>query len=88
MTLIAEVNGFFVHHVAVGAIQLILIVRRHVGVVGLYVLGLLDKSRRRVTLSAFLDRRDFGLGHVHILTMTHLAVDASSNVPICTELSS
>lgn len=88
MALIAEVNGLFMHHVTVGAIQLILIMRRNVGVVGLYVLGFFDECGRRVTLSAFLNRRDFRVGHVHILTMAHLTTDASGNVPICTELSS
>ena len=56
-------------------------------IVRLDILRLFDQSRGRVTLGACVDRRNFWLGHVHVLAVAHLTADAFGDMTICAKLS-
>lgn len=86
MALIAEIFRFRMHIVTVRAVELILIVRRRMRIMGLDVLGLFNQSRYRVALRAGIDRRQFGFSHIHVLSMAHLAADAFGNMSVGSEL--
>lgn len=74
------------HVVAVRAVKLILIMRRYVRIVRLDVLGLFYKRRNIVAARAVFNRWKFRLGHVHVLSVAHLAADALGDVSIGAEL--
>lgn len=75
------------HEVAVRAIELVLVVGRGVRILRLDVLRFFNERRGRVALDARIDRRDFRLGHVHVLTVAHLAAHALGNMAVRAELS-
>ena len=77
MALSAEVFALFVAQVAVRALELILVVRRGVRVVGLDVFRLIHQSLRRMALRAGIDVGRIKLGGI-ALTVTHLAAH-----PLC-----
>ena len=68
----AEVHALFVSHMAVGAFQLVAIVRRGMRILGLHVLGHLDQLLGGMALGAGVDVR--GLGIVLIGTVAGLAL--------------
>ena len=84
MALIAIVLGFAVHQVAVRAFKLVAVVRRHVRVGGLDVLGLLNQGLDVVALPARVDRGFLRIGLVR--TMAGFAGEAHADVAVGAEL--
>ena len=76
VTLVAEIFAFLVSHMAVGAVQLILVMRGEVRIRGLHVLRLRDERLRRMALRALLDVRRIEFRGV-ALAVAHFAVHAA-----------
>ena len=74
MALRTKVNAFFVLHMAVRAVELILIMGRRVGVCAFHVFGFLDEVLSVVTLSAGFDSHFFRIGFIG--TVAHLTSKA------------
>ena len=85
MALSAEILTLFVHMVAVRALQLILIVRRHMRILRLHVLCLRDELLGVMALSALFDIRRVEFSRI-ALTVTHLTIDAFGNMTVGAEL--